>query len=201
MERTQAATLLVLIMMLTSGCLAAIDEIVEEIDDTIDIVIGDYPQIDLPERVRGENAVLEEYDDCDTLLDDLKDSLQNEMLVRLDQESYYHWIGGGWMWLEDDIAFAEDGATGTAAESDGGNSASREGEYSGTNNQEAGVDEADFLKTDGYHIYMLNGNLLVIMGVPEFGELTLESNLTLQGYPMQMMIDGDRIVIASTINA
>jgi len=201
MERTQTATLLVLTMMLTSGCLAAIDDIVEEIDDTIDIVIGDYPQIDLPERVRGENAVLEEYDDCDTLLDDLKDSLQNEMLVRLDQESYYHWIGGGWMWMDDDIAFAEDGATGTTAESDGGNSASREGEYSGTNNQEAGVDEADFLKTDGYHIYMLNGNLLVIMGVPEFGELTLESNLTLQGYPMQMMIDGDRIVIASTINA
>ena len=34
-----------------------------------------------------------------------------------------------------------------------------EGEdFSGTNNQEAGVDEADFVKTDGYHIYYLQGN-------------------------------------------
>ena len=47
---------------------------------------------------------------------------------------------------------------------------------------------------------MLNGNLLVIMGVPEFGELTLESNMSVQGYPMQMMLDGDRIVIASSIS-
>ena len=45
-------------------------------------------------------------------------------------------------------------------------------DYSGTNNQEQGVDEADFVKTDGYHIYTLNGNRLHIMGVPEFGELT-----------------------------
>ena len=76
---------------------------------------------------------------------------------------------------------------------------SREGEFSGTNNQEAGVDEADFLKTDGYHIYMLNGQLLLIMGVPEFGELTLESNLTIEGNPTQMMIEGDRLVISSSI--
>ncbi|GIT75030.1 MAG: hypothetical protein Ct9H300mP30_0920 [Methanobacteriota archaeon] len=38
---------------------------------------------------------------------------------------------------------------------------------------------------------MLNGNLLVIMGVPEFGELTLESNMSVRGYPMQMMLDGE----------
>ena len=43
-------------------------------------------------------------------------------------------------------------------------STSREGEFSGTNNQgEAGVDEGfDFLKTDGFHIYMLNSQSLVV---------------------------------------
>ena len=46
---------------------------------------------------------------------------------------------------------------------------------------------------------MLNGQLLLIMGVPEFGELTLESNLTIEGNPTQMMIEGDRLVISSDI--
>ena len=46
---------------------------------------------------------------------------------------------------------------------------------------------------------MLNGQLLLIMGVPEFGELTLESNLTIEGNPTQMMIEGDRLVISSSI--
>ena len=50
---------------------------------------------------------------------------------------------------------------------------SKEGaDFSGTNNQEQGVDEADFVKTDGYYVYFLNGKKLEIFGVPEFGELT-----------------------------
>ena len=131
------------------------------------------------------------------------------MLVSLDQQSYWHWAGpvwrGGGVMFEEDVAMM-DGAPESAADDSGSNTggsadsdSGREGEFSGTNNQEEGVDEADFLKTDGYHIYMLNGNLLVIMGVPEFGELTLESNLSIQGYPMQMMLEGDRLVIASSV--
>ena len=89
-----------------------------------------------------------------------------------------------------------DSSTGTSTDTGG---QSREGDFSGTNNQETGVDEADFLKTDGYNIYMLNGNELVIMGVPEFGEVTLDSNITLEGNPLQMMLEGDRLVVASMI--
>ena len=47
-------------------------------------------------------------------------------------------------------------------------------DFSGTNNQEQGVDEADFLKTDGRWIYILNNGKLVILGVPEFGQLEME---------------------------
>ena len=98
----------------------------------------------------------------------------------------------------DDVAVAE-----SAADDGGSNSApeSREGEFSGTNNQEAGVDEADFLKTDGFHIYMLNGQSLVIMDVPEFGQIGLSSEMEIEGSPLQMMIDGDKLVIASMIYA
>ena len=212
MNTGKNAALMVLVMMLNSGCLGAVEDIVDAEEEIIDSVFdwldGEYPHLDLPERERS-TPVLETYDQCDILLADLQESIYNEMLVSLDQQSYWHWAGpvwrGGGVMFEEDGAMM-DGAPESAADDSGSNvggsadsDSSREGEFSGTNNQEEGVDEADFLKTDGYHIYMLNGNLLVIMGVPEFGELTLESNLSIQGYPMQMMLEGDRLVIASSV--
>ena len=212
MNASPKAAIVAIMMMLSSGCLGAVEDIVdveeEVIDSVLDWLDSEYPHLELPERERS-TPVLETYDQCDLLLDDLQESIYNEMLVSLDQQSYWHWAGPMWrgvgVWIEDDMAMM-DGAPEAAADESGANTAgsadsdsSREGEFSGTNNQEEGVDEADFLKTDGYHIYMLNGNLLVIMGVPEFGELTLESNLSIQGYPMQMMLEGDRLVVASSV--
>ncbi len=209
MKRSPRTAILVLLMMLSSGCLGAIDDLDDIDDDIIDPILdwleGEYPRLDLPTRERT-SPVLDIYDECEILLTDLQDSIYNEMLVALDQQAYWHWAGPVWRggWLEDDVMVEMDGAPmaaedGSADFGSNTDDTSREGEYSETNNQEEGVDEADFLKTDGYHIYMLNGNLLVIMGVPEFGELTLESNMSVQGYPMQMMLDGDRLVIASSI--
>ena len=212
MNASPKAALIAIMMMLSSGCLGAVEDIVDIEEDVIDSVLdwldSEYPNLDLPERERS-SPVLETYDQCDLLLTDLQESIYNEMLVSLDQQSYWHWAGpvwrGGGVMFEEDVAMM-DGAPESAAAASGSNTggsadsdSGREGEFSGTNNQEEGVDEADFLKTDGYHIYMLNGNLLVIMGVPEFGELTLESNLSIQGYPMQMMLEGDRLVIASSV--
>ena len=211
MNRSPRAAILVLLMMLSSGCLGAVDDLDdlddEVIDDILDWLEGEYPRLDLPNRERT-TPVLEIYDQCEILLSDLRNSIYNEMLVSLDQQAYWHWGSpvwrGGGIWIEDDMAMMDGAPEPAADESSTGSSdsdgvGSREGEFSGTNNQEDGVDEADFLKTDGYHIYMLNGNLLVIMGVPEFGELTLESNMSVQGSPMQMMLEGDRLVIASAV--
>jgi len=196
--------MIIIFVLLSAGCLQAVDDVVKDIDRTIDALEGDYPQLDLPERTRS-SPVLQKYEVCDTLLEDLKRAVYDEMLVNLDQQSYWHWVSEPWiMYIEDGepmIAEAESAGDDDAATTttDSG-SDSREGEFSGTNNQESGVDEADFLKTDGYYIYMLNGQLLLIMGVPEFGNLTMESNMTIEGNPTQMMIEGDRLVISSSIN-
>ena len=205
MKTDNAPTVLMLFLMMTAGCLQAVDDVVKDIDRTIDALEGDYPKLDLPERTRS-SPVLQTYEICDTLLEDLKRAVYDEMIVNLDQQSYWHWVSEPWMFRSGitDVGLAEepmmaesadDGAT-AGIDSDSG---SREGEFSETNNQESGVDEADFLKTDGFHIYMLNGQLLLIMGVPEFGNLTMESNLTIEGNPTQMMIEGDRLVISSSI--
>ncbi len=206
MKTGNAPTLLMLFLMMTAGCLQAVDDVFEDIDRTIDALEGDYPKLDLPERTRS-SPVLQKYDACDTLLEDLKRAVYDEMVVNLDQQSYWHWVSEPFMFRSDfmDVGIAEEPMMaestddGASAGTDSG-SGSREGEFSETNNQESGVDEADFLKTDGFHIYMLNGQLLLIMGVPEFGNLTMESNLSIEGNPTQMMIEGDRLVIASSIN-
>ncbi len=207
MERKATTSFLMLVLLLAPGCLETVEEVIEDIDRTFDALQGDYPKLELPERTRS-TPELQTYDACDSLLADLKTALRDEMMVNLDQQSYWHWVTepvmfrGGLAFDDGMPEMALDGDVATVSEESSASvpdSGSREGEYSGTNNQESGVDEADFLKTDGHHIYMLNGQLLVIMGVPEFGNLTLESNLTIEGNPSQMMIEGDRLVISSSI--
>jgi len=200
MSKNPFTSIFVLFILISSGCLGVIEDINNEIDNTIISIDDEYPQLNLSERVFGTPQLVS-YQQCSDLLDDLKQSVHEEMLVQLDQQSYYHWSPN---WLRfggvDDIMLAESGDFGASDSTTDSSSDDRTGEYSGTNNQESGVDEADFIKTDGHYIYMINGNQLLILGVPEFGELNLLSNTTMLGNPMQMMLEGDRLVITSSIN-
>ena len=185
MMKSPQSTIFVLFILLSSGCLGVIDDINEGIDDTIISIDDEYPQLDLSERIFGSPQLVS-YQQCSDLLSDLKQSVYDEMLVQLDQQSYYHWTPNMYvddMWRGgDDIALAESAEGDLSATS--ANSDDRTGDYSGTNNQESGVDEADFIKTDGHYIYMINGDKLLIMGVPEFGELNLLSNILIFAYKL-----------------
>ena len=118
----------------------------------------------LSDRSRS-SATLATYDTCGFLEMDLKEHLKEEMRVTLG--TGYHI--GGWGLSFGEIAL--DGAMPEMAMEDGAvtmdsspltgsertSSNSVEGvDYSGTNNQEQGVDEADFVKTDGSYIYLVN---------------------------------------------
>ncbi|MDP6846411.1 MAG: beta-propeller domain-containing protein [Candidatus Poseidoniia archaeon] len=174
------------------------------------------------------------YDSCDALEGDLKEHLKDEMRATLasNQGSYYRggW-GGGWM--EGDIAIAEsnmamdDGAVATPGAADSSNGASQgatggsgaaggERDFSGTNNQEGGVDEADFVKTDGDYLYVLfgdqyyyysphygghlDGGRLHILAVPEVGQVEYLSNATVEGWPREMLLSGDRMAVYSDLS-
>jgi Beta propeller domain len=136
---------------------------------------------------------LTQYDSCSALEADLKEMLIGEVdtdIERIDDPRY----GGG----------AQAGDAGGGASPPPATPPREEGkDYSGTNNQEQGVDEADFVKTDGYHIYVINGRRLHIFGVPQFGQLVPESVTDLEGYPTQMLVDRDanRAVVFSMIDA
>jgi hypothetical protein len=51
-------------------------------------------------------------------------------------------------------------------------------DYSGTNNQEKGVDEADYIKTDGKYFYVLSNTDLQILAIGEDGALSETSRIT-----------------------
>ncbi len=131
---------------------------------------------------------LVQYESCGALETDL----ENQMIAEL--HAQIEGWGSGW--------FGEDADDPSAGGDEGGNDGREEGvDYSGTNNQEDGVDEADFVKTDGYHIYELNGSRLHIFGTPEFGDLVPESTYEIEGHPTQMLVDDatDRAVVFSII--
>ncbi|MBA4347428.1 MAG: hypothetical protein C0413_01045, partial [Clostridiales bacterium] len=73
-------------------------------------------------------------------------------------------------------------------------------DYSGTNVQVKGVDEADIVKTDGSYIYYVAGNQLNILK-PDGANTTLVSSTSLSaedmwwGYNSEMFVLGNRLVI------
>lgn len=68
-------------------------------------------------------------------------------------------------------------------------------EYSTTNVQVVGVDEADFLKNDGKYIYMLRNNGLTISEVYPVDTGRVISQIPLAGTPSGMFLSGDRLVV------
>ncbi len=141
-----------------------------------------------PDHVNAATTALTQYASCDSLEADLKQQLIYEVNADIDNVGEYG--------LEDTAG----GTAGGDASSGGGRT---EGvDYSGTNNQETGVDEGDLVKSDGYHLYALNGNRLHIFGTPNFGDLVPESVTQIEGHPREMLMDKDsnRVVVFSMID-
>ena len=197
-------------------------------------VQSDFLQ-DLVEDPGRSSPQLMAYDSCSALEEDLKTHFKDEMRATIasNQGGYYRGGGGGG-WLEGDVMVALDGAEmamddgggASADQSSGspespasngatGGAAGGEREFSGTNNQEGGVDEADFVKTDGDYLYVLfgdsyydyspyyghlDGGRLHILAVPEVGQVEYLSNATVEGWPREMLFSGDRMAVYSDLS-
>lgn len=194
----KAITAVALVMtMLLAGCLNADPDV-----DVPDVVLPDDWSTITARTVASPQLFA--YDDCDDLEASLKRAIEEQYRVELLQavaEQYYY---NDFMWAEDAEMAMDDGAvadSSTAAQPRTTTTRVEGEDFSGTNNQEAGVDEADFVKTDGYHIYYLQGKNLHIFGVPEFGAIEAASNMTFpNSTPVAMMLDGDQLVVISTMH-
>ncbi|MCG8082704.1 MAG: beta-propeller domain-containing protein [Candidatus Thiodiazotropha taylori] len=71
----------------------------------------------------------------------------------------------------------------------------------GTNNQVAGVDEADFIKTDGNHTYLLSGNYFMVLQTWPAAESQELSRTEIDGTPLDLLIYDDTAWVVSEIYA
>lgn len=80
--------------------------------------------------------------------------------------------------------------------------ASESMEYSATNIQVEGVDEADFVKNDGKYIYTINGNKIIIVDAYPAEELRVlaEINFT-NSTPSKIFINGNRLVVFGSLHS
>jgi uncharacterized secreted protein with C-terminal beta-propeller domain len=68
-------------------------------------------------------------------------------------------------------------------------------DYSTTNIQVAGVDEADIIKTDGEYIYVVSENRVIIVKAYPPEQAQVLSEIELEGMAMGIFINGDRLVV------
>jgi uncharacterized secreted protein with C-terminal beta-propeller domain len=70
-------------------------------------------------------------------------------------------------------------------------------DYSTTNTQEQGVDEADLVKTDGNFLYILANNELVIMDAWPADTTHIVSRTPIEGYATGLYLQGDTVAVLS----
>ncbi|MFZ3383043.1 MAG: beta-propeller domain-containing protein [Candidatus Methanoperedens sp.] len=68
-------------------------------------------------------------------------------------------------------------------------------DYSTTNIQVEGVDEADFVKNDGKYIYVIAQNKLVILDAFPASDAKILSSTLIEGRPKDIFVNGDRLLV------
>ncbi len=135
-------------------------------------------------------GALTAFDSCDGFLRYVQERA-------LEQVTAYGLNGGGWVHGGLDVAEEADDAGGPAA-ADGDSPAAGGEDYSGTNVQEAGVDEPDLLKTDGRTMYVVNRGRLEVLDVTGDQPRSLTSLSLDVGWDAQLLLHGDRLLVTST---
>jgi uncharacterized secreted protein with C-terminal beta-propeller domain len=72
-------------------------------------------------------------------------------------------------------------------------------DYSQTNTQIAGVDEADFVKTDGQYLYVVSGGQLNIIDARTPQDLRMASQTLLSGHAVAQYLHGDRLTVVTQV--
>ncbi len=101
-------------------------------------------------------------------------------------------------WWRYPVVMADVQATGRVSAS---SSPSGAIDYSGTNNQVAGVDEGDMVKTDGTHLYVLAGDGVDIVNAWPAESVSVASHLTTPGCERALFLSGTRLTVISQENS
>lgn len=147
------------------------------------------------------SARLELADSCDALLDHLiAEGIERVGPYGFNGDGY--WGGGIVMEMEamSDDAMEESAADTSAPATTVQNSGGEDGSdsFSGTNNQEANVEEADRVKTDGNRLIIMRGNSIEVFDVTgDEPELTRSIKLDDDSWGAEMFLVGDSVLLLS----
>ncbi|MBU0706516.1 beta-propeller domain-containing protein [Patescibacteria group bacterium] len=125
---------------------------------------------------------------CPALMDKFKEYQSRQ---------YYPLMRGDVLMMEEaDFAGAE--APGPGSETSAAQKSAVADEYSTTNIQVEGVDEADIIKNDGSHIYLVKGDTVRIVRAYPPALMHEESSIDFGDdsfYPQEIYVDSDRLVV------
>jgi len=146
-------------------------------------------------------AALKPASGCEDVLAQLKAKTKADMEATLNQNLTYalQMVRNGCMWGGGEYDAA--GSVNGGAPAPGSNTRQDEGatEYSTTNTQVAGVDEADFLKNDGSYIYIVTGNQLKIIDAWPAAEAAVIGTADVEGTPTKLFVYQDKAVVYSQL--
>jgi hypothetical protein len=95
---------------------------------------------------------------------------------------------------------ASPGAPPPPSGSGSGSGSSSASQYSETNTQVKGVDEADIVKNDGQYIYLLHGNSFQILTAWPAQALAAAGKVDIEGRPSEMFVANGKAVVFSAVN-
>ncbi len=144
-------------------------------------------------------ATLKRTQTCEDLTVALRDDARSKLNRRIDAE--IRGIRQGWSYGyggEDsrNAAGAAPPQTGGA----GGTTAAPAPAHSETETQVKGVDEADIVKTDGNHIYLLHGDKFMVVNAWPAPSLGAATSATIEGTPSEMFVANGRVVVFSRVD-
>lgn len=163
---------------------------------TLILVAGCERQTSLAERKKL--AQLSAAAGCEDVESAVRAQLLKEMNEQLDR-NLDSALRGGNCWNYETF-YAASAAGGDAANSTS-RSSSGASQYSTTNNQVAGVDEADIVKNDAKYIYALGAGKLNIIEAWPAETAHVVSRVAINGTPKKLFVEHGRAVVLSSVGA
>jgi uncharacterized secreted protein with C-terminal beta-propeller domain len=134
-----------------------------------------------PPAIAQDKAALVAFQSCDELESYVKDTAVQMMKETVESSSYWRY------------PMAEDGAKGSV------NAGAAAPAHSDTNTQVAGVDEGDFVKTDGNRVFYLNGGRLYVLKSWPAEKTAIETYREIEGTPSEMFLSDNKLVVFSQV--
>jgi hypothetical protein len=157
---------------------------------------SDSPDAGSTFEVEGSLASLQPAEGCDDVvvalreqaIEEMEQRLQDnyELALRAVSEGYWCYYGGG-------------GAGGSGPPVDGAPSNDGATDYSTTNTQVVGVDEADFVKNDNQYIYVLEDGHFTIIDAWPAAEAHVVSSSVVRGEPKKLYVHENKAIVYSSL--